>query len=162
MPEQEKHHCNVENAPRFLDWIRNRGGVAIWRSVNLSNPGASWSSPATIRKGDCEGQTGDEVIPYPKPNWQCESQPTRVITSTDDVLVYTDKEVKRFRVALRCVSAFQIKCSDASSKKIRKAVEAAGKGAHYVFDYETQEAVILAPTSVVSLTEWARAQEVAA
>ena len=49
---QFKHTCAPENAPKFLDWIKNRGGVAVWKSINLSNPDASWSTPATISSND--------------------------------------------------------------------------------------------------------------
>ncbi len=57
----EPHICNEENADKFYDWLLHRGGLFIWRSVNLSNPGASWTSPATEKDG---------VTPYGKPSWQ--------------------------------------------------------------------------------------------
>lgn len=145
----EKHVCNIENAERFLDWIKNRGGIAIWESINLSNPGASWSTPA---------QTDGK--PTTKPNWQCANQPARIVTSTDDVEVAFDKEVKRFHVATRMGSqGLMIKVTDGGSRKIRKEVEKAGKGAYHVFDYGSYEnAVIMAPEKTLSLTEWEQEQ----
>jgi len=161
MSTTKPHHCTVANAPKFLDWIRNRQGIAVWRSINLSNPGKSWSTPATIRRGDCEeplkdGESADAIIPYPKPTWEADHQPERIVTSTDDVLVCHDKEVKRFHVAVRRSSnGLQMKCTDASTQRIRKAVAKAGKDAYYEFNYALQEAVIMAPSKTETLTEWA-------
>jgi hypothetical protein len=58
-----RHTVSSENAEKFKTWIRDRGGVAIWESVNLSNPGRSWSSPAL----------GTDGTPYPKPSWESAS-----------------------------------------------------------------------------------------
>jgi len=147
------HYCTHENAPKFLEWIRNRGGVAVWRSVNLSNPGASWSTPAL----DLEGK------PYPKPTWEADSKPEAVFTNPADIIVTFDKEVKRFHVAVRMGGqGFMVKVTEASSHKIHKAVEKAGKGAYYRFDYDTQEAVIYVPVREITLEQWTQEQEVKA
>jgi len=139
-----KHRCTIDNAPRFADWIENRGGVAIWRSVNLPNPGASWSTPALTEEGE----------PYPKPTWQVDTKPDAVITDPRDIEVTVDREVKRFRVGIRRSNGFSFKVTDGGSRRIRAAVEKAGEGAYHVFDYDTQEAVIMVPASSVSLQEW--------
>jgi hypothetical protein len=151
-----RHSCNIENAPKFWEWIQNRGGVAVWRSADLSDPGKSWSTPATIRKGDCEGQTGDEIIPYPKVSWQMQETPEFVVKDPTLIDVFVDEEVKRFHVAVRQAGGFRFKCTDASSRRIRKEVEKAGKGAYYEFDYDMQEAVILRPSKKITLLDWAR------
>lgn len=155
---QLPHYVTQSDATKFRTWIRERGGVAVWQSRDLSDPGKSVSTPATIRKGDCQGQEGDrpeEIIPYPKPGWQFGSQPDRVITDEKDILVCYDEEVKRFRVGLRrSGNGLSVKCTDASSKRIRTAVEKAGKGAYHRFDYETQEAVIMKPARIVPLNEF--------
>jgi hypothetical protein len=155
------HQCTIDNAPRFLKWIRERGGVAVFRSINLSNPTKSWSTPATIKRGDCEqplqpGEDGDATIPYPKPTWEAAGKPERIITSPDDILVCHDKEVKRFRVAVRRAGVgFNLKLTDKSSAKVRREVEKAGPNGYHAFDYSTQEAIILAPDKTETLTEWA-------
>jgi len=152
--QKYEHACSIENADKFAAWIKDRGGVAIWESVNLSDPGKSWSTPATIRKGDCQGQTGDEIIPYPKPTWQAADTP-KIITDPALIEVYEPKEHKRFHVALRMgAQGLTLKCTDASSARIRREVKKAGEGAYYVFDYETQEAVIFATETIGSLKEW--------
>jgi hypothetical protein len=141
----DKHQVSPENAAKFWDWIQNRGGVAIWRSVNLSNPGASWSTPA---------RTIDNQL-TPRPTWQAENHPSRVITDAADIEVSIDKEVKRFHVAIRRGSqGLSFKCTDASSRRIEREVAKAGEGAYHTFDYLTQEAVIMKPEKTVPLIEW--------
>ena len=71
------------------------------------------------------------------------------------IVVVTEREVRRFQVAVRRgAQGLQYKLTDASSKRLRKAMEKAGDGARYVFDYETQEAVILISDKTVPLSEW--------
>jgi hypothetical protein len=50
--------------------------------------------------------------------------------------------------------------SDGSNRKVLRAVEAAGDGAYHLFDYVTQEAVIMRPSRVVPLPEWPENGEV--
>lgn len=51
-----------------------------------------------------------------------------------------------------------LKCTDASTRRIRAAVERAGEGAYHVFDYMTQEAVIMRPTRQVPIAEYVAAR----
>lgn len=139
-----KHDCAIENADAFVDWIKNRGGVAVWNSRNLSNPGRSLSTPNKTKEGE----------PFPSPDWQVGSSPDLIITDPKEIEVHKDKEVKRFHVAIRQSSnGLMLKCTDASSRRIRKAVEKAGRGAHHTFDYASQEAVILVPEVSCSLQD---------
>ena len=134
-----------EAAPRLAEWMVKDCGLARWDSVNLSNPGASWITPATATR---------------KPNWQADSQPALFVTEPEEVGVTTYKEVKRFHVAVRRGSqGLSLKLTDASSAKVRKAVNQAGDGATYQFDYFFQEAVILAPAEMISLADWMRRQQ---
>ncbi len=141
--KNEKHECAPENAANMRTWIEKRGGIAIWPSVNLSNPGASWSTPANTLEG----------TPTPKPTWQAADKPERVITDPNEVVVVTRKEVKRFHVALRR-SGLAFKCTEASSRRIKAAVAKAGEGASYEFDQGSQEAIITVPGETVSLAAW--------
>lgn len=113
-----QHSCTIENASKMLDWIEHRGGIAVWRSVNLSNPGASWSTPALT-----DGK------PTPKPTWQAASEP-ELVTDASNVEVCEDREVKRFRVAVKRGDSLNFVCTDASTRKIRQAVEKAGDGSY--------------------------------
>ena len=136
------HVTDESNAAMFAAWIATRGGVAVWPSVNLSNPGASWSTPA-LTNG----------LKTNKPTWEAAENPERIITSMDEVDVVTFVEVKRFHIALR-MSDFAVKVSDGGSRRIRKETMRAGDGAIYRF--EGQEAVILKPSTTITLREWLR------
>ena len=143
---QEKHRVIEPNAKTFLKWFRERGGIAIWGSVNLSNPSQTWSTPIHTESGER----------YTKPNWQCSTEPTRLITDMDEVLVDTPREVKRFHVAIRRGDqGLSFKLTDGSTAKVRREMAKAGDDAWYEFDYGTQEAVILVPHESMSLREWA-------
>lgn len=137
----EKHRIDAQNAKQIATWFKERGGVAVWRSVNLSNPGASWTCPIN----------GPDGKPAGKPNWQSDSKPERIITDPAEVDVVTGKEVKRFHVAVR-TGSWDIKLTTASSEKVRRETNKAGEGAWYEFDYSSQEAVIFVPAEVVPLT----------
>lgn len=144
--------CNENDAGKIHGWLLNRGGLFIWRSVNLSNPGASWTTPARTEDG----------VPYLKPTWQADSKPERHIVDISDVVVSTPKEVKRFHVATRMGSnGMSIKVTDLGTRKIRaevaKASEKYGEDAYYVFDYgEHENAVILIDESAIPLSEWVK------
>ena len=145
-----EHSCEERNAERFADWIENRGGVAVWESINLSNIEASWSTPALTK----------EEKPYEKPNWQCTAMPQKTITDPDKIEVIIPVEVKRFHVAVRIGGqGFSIKVSDGGTRRIHKEVEKAGEGAYYAFDYDDYDnAVIMKPGDSCSLTEWKEKQ----
>lgn len=83
-----EHECDIGNAPKFAEWIRTRGGVAVWRSVNLSNPGASWSTPACVE--------GEPHTRFPKPTWQAANEPEKIVTDAARIKVIVPREVKRF------------------------------------------------------------------
>ena len=137
--------CTNENAPKFWKWIKERGGVAVWASLNLADPGKSWSTPARQEDGN----------PFQNPSWEAKETPVMVITDPNEVGVSLDREVRRFRVGVRAGrQGLSLKVTDGGSRKIKAAVEKAGEGAYYVFDYYNQEAVILAPEKTCSLTEW--------
>lgn len=143
--------CTVDNAPRFWNWIHKRGGLLLWKSVNLSNPGQTWTTPALIADGK----------PFPKSDWQMANDPSDVTTNPDEVMVVTNKEVRRFRVGVRrSGNGMSMKVTDAGSRRIRATVDKLNEDrednmASYHFDYETQEAVFTVPDKIISLTEWA-------
>jgi hypothetical protein len=139
----EKHRITAQTAGQVAEWFRTRGGVAIWRSVNLSNPGASWTCPIN----------GPDGQPAGKPTWQADSKPARIITDPAEVEVTTYKEVRRFHVGLRRGSqGFSVKLTDGASRRLRRELEKAGPDSTYEFDYSVQDAVILVPDTVVPLT----------
>jgi hypothetical protein len=130
-----------ENANLIATWIKTRGGVAVWKSVDLSDPGKEMLTPA------------DKLQ---KPHWKMANEPAYIIKEAKDITVITAKELKRFHVATRMSgNGMSIKCTPASSRRIEDAVAKAGEGAYYVFDYEDEKnCVIMVPDKTVSLTEY--------
>lgn len=143
--KQEPHRVSAENAETIWGWLQTRGGLAIWESVDLSDPGRSVTAPYKDEAGWIK----------PKPHWKFDERPARIITDPSEVLVEIVKEVKRFRVAVRRGSmGLSWKLTDVSTKKVRDACSKAGEHSMYVFDYDTQEAVILVPSEVTPLKVW--------
>jgi hypothetical protein len=142
-----KFPVSPENAPTILKWMKERGGVAIWSSANLSNPGQTWTTPLNNEDGTPRTE---------KPNWQAD-RIIRRITSLDELEIIVGREVRRFRVGLRRgAQGLTIKLTDASSRKLRTACSRVAEehgDSWYEFDYSTQEAVIFASGERFPLTE---------
>lgn len=142
----ENLECSPENVGRFLDWLENRGGIAVWNSVNLGNPGATWSAPINDEEGNVKG----------KPSWQA-GKVIRIITDINDIDVVTSKEIKRFHVATR-QTLMSIKVTEGGSCRINNAVAKAAEehgDAWHEFDYEDyKNAVICVPGETTPLSEW--------
>lgn len=134
------------NASKIKTWMAERGGIAIWTSINLSNPGGSWTTPLYQEDGR----------PSTKPTWQAAEVPSRIITDPAEIVVDEPREVKRFRVGVRRGSnnPFLLKVTDAGSQRIRRETDKAGAESWYEFDYSTQEAVIYIPGHTVPLVDW--------
>ena len=144
----EKHVCNPQSAKQMLEWIKTRGGLALWRSINLSNPGETWTTPLNKADG----------TPMPKQSWEMANEPYRVITDPAEVEVHIPKEVKRFHVGVRMGSqGLSWKVTDGGSRRIEREVAKANEkygDAWYEFDYSTQDAVILVPDARIPLEEF--------
>ena len=136
-------YCSPEQAPLFLDWIRTREGIAHWSTINLSNPGQSWSAPVVSKEG----------ARLARPHTYAQTEPDFIVTSTDDVVVTQGKEVKRFHVGLER-HGMAYKLTDGGSRRVRAAVEKAGDRAWY--EFHGQDAVIMVPDFEQTLTEYAK------
>lgn len=138
---------NIVNAEKFSNWIKDRGGIAQWDAIDFS--GASCFTPAYT-----------DNVPTTKPHWKYANNPTVIIIDSSQVILYTQKEVKRFHIAVRRGSnGFILKCTDASTRKIHANLEKYGKDSWYEFDYDTQEAVFFLPDSSLTLKEWEEKNE---
>jgi hypothetical protein len=134
-----------DNAGKIADWLRTRGGIAIWQAIDFNRLGQTLTTPLNTADGQ----------PHAKPTHWVDSTPACVITDFADVLISKDVEVSRLKVALRLGSnGLQVKCTDASTRRIRTAIAKAGTGAYHEFDYETQEAVIFKPQSQMPLLDY--------
>lgn len=131
------------NVSQIVDWLANRGGLFVWGSCNLGNPGITWTTPASNVDGSS----------ISKPNWQADKI-IRHIRSLDDIVVIIPKVVKRFHVTTRIgTQGFSVKVSDGGSRKITKECEKAGEKSWYEFDYGSYEnAVILVPEKTIPLS----------
>jgi len=154
--DMTKHHCKPENARLFLDWIANRGGLAIWQSVDLAWPGQSWTAPLKDEEGNLK----------PPPHWKCggpSAKPKRIITDPADVLVVIDREVERFLVKLKFDGQGHIVLTKRSGDKVNRAKERFGEGSYHVFEngttphglmYGDDTCIIMAPEKSISLAEF--------
>jgi len=135
-----------ENAGKFSEWLKTRGGLAVWRSIDLSDPGTSCTTPALTNTG----------TPSNKPHWKYGDKPERIITDASEVEVQRMVEVKRFHVAVKPGGGFmQMVLTDAGTARVRREVEKAGKGSSYIFDYgDYNNCVIIKPDKVQPLPEW--------
>ena len=141
----EKYVVSPDNAQRIAEWLRTRGGIAIWHSIDLSDLGRTMTTPVQNQDG----------TPAGKPHWKMDSTPARIITDPAEVWVSKDVEVKRFHVGVRMGGqGLSWKVTDGGSRRIHKEVMKAGEGAYHQFDYDTQEAVIMKPESQIPLTEY--------
>lgn len=146
----EPHIVKPEVALKIDEWLRTRGGIAVWESIDLSDPGFGLTTPALSK---------DSGEPTLKPSWKVANNPARVITNAADILVSTDVEVARFYVAVRISgNGLSMKCTDGATRRIRAALAKAGEGAYNSFDYSQQQAVIYKPSVQVSLADWLKGQ----
>lgn len=148
-----KHQIDPENAITILDWLRTRGGIAIWSSANPADPGKTWTTPLN----NADGSRRTE-----KPHWSAGSV-VRIITDPQEVEVVIPKEVSRFHVAVRLgANGLVLKLTDASTRRLQRAVTRASLQhdcwAWHAFDYSTQEAVIFVVAETVPLPEWEQHQ----
>lgn len=133
---------NAGHAVRVSRWIEHCGGVAVWESGDLGQPGRSWLTPACLNDGS----------PSQRPHWSAANQPQRVIVDPAQVEVVERREVKRLRVAVRPGYGLGLRLTDASNKRLKRALAEAGDGAIYAF--EGNEALVLAVVSRTPLPQW--------
>lgn len=152
------HEVTEQNAPKFLDWLQNRGGILVWKSHDLGSANLSVSTPATEK---------DATTPYGSPGWKYPT-PSRHITSIDDVVVVTTKVVQSFVVKLK-IQGMRVVLTNGSSNRVDKALKRHGDTSSYRFGatgsaegstphalMEGEDIVeILVDDSVVPLREWA-------
>lgn len=141
------------DSSQIWKWLTSGRGLAVWRSVNLSNPGGQWLTPAFTETGE----------PSPRPIWEADNKPFAVYTMTDapNIGVVFPKTVKSFHVAIRPSSqGFGMKVTDGGSRRIWKTIAKTKKELKtdevwYVFNYGEKENVsILAADKILSFPEW--------
>ena len=112
----EKLSVSLENAPKFADWLANRGGLLVWQSHDLSNPGQSCTTPALT-----DGK------PTTSPHWRYTANPARHITSAEDIVVYVPRVVREIVVKLQVRGQYgqKLQLTTGSSNRLRRALASA-------------------------------------
>jgi len=124
-------------------WLRLLGGVAVWGCLDLSTPGRSFYTPATLTDG----------TPSPRPHWSSTEQPEHVVTDASEIEVVERQEFKRFKVAIkRAAYGTPWELTDTSSRRLDATLSRAGDGATHVF--EGGDVVVSAVIRRMSLSGW--------
>ena len=140
-----RHHVLAANAEQVWQWFQERGGIAVWKSIDFATAGQSWTTPLKDAKGQ----------PTKKQSWRMEDTPSLVITDPAEVVVDVPKEIKRFRVGIKMGSqGMMLKCTEGATRRIRRECAKAGDDSWYEFDHGTQEAVIFVPGESQPLPEY--------
>lgn len=136
----ERIEVTTPNAKeKFADWIANRGGVVIWRNVNLSNRDAGLMF-APLR--DAAGQENG------KPHWSRERG--ELVTDISRFRFVRElREVKRIKIAVRMgAQGLCLKLTDGSTNRLRKAcakIAEQNNGTEPTYHFEEDQAVISLP-----------------
>lgn len=114
MTEQVKFDVYVPGVrAKFEEWIATRGGVKVWKNVNLSDPGAGNIFTPAYQTG-----TSDS---YPKPSWRVDDG--EIVDNIGRFRFATDfKELKRIRVSLCRGDGLMYCLTDASQRKVDRAL----------------------------------------
>jgi hypothetical protein len=103
-----KIEIHERDRERILDWMANRGGVAIWSSLDLSRAGQRTFTPADATQ----------------PSWHFNTKPDEIVTDRADIGVYTETLFKAFPVSLRrSSSGMTLKLTDPSQRKVDRHME---------------------------------------
>lgn len=126
----------------MLGWIKDRGGVIVWKNQDLSTP--SRGNMFTPLKTE-DGMDRRNV----KPHWSM-GEPEVITDATRFRFVKEWKELDRIKIALdKKMSGFKINLTSGSTRKVEARLarwKSRGQPhAAYSFDYETQEAVFEYP-----------------
>jgi len=135
-----------KDAARVLTWIKERGGVAIWKSVCLSEPSYSCITPELDKDGK---QTE-------KPSWKVGNKPI-IVTDASQIAYIETEEIKMIRISLRISgNGLMLKLTDASVRKLEKAMKSSGADS-YEFDRNADGkpiARLLKTVKEIPLSEW--------
>lgn len=116
------------DAEKIRGWIRSRGGVAIWRSLDLGAPGETFT-PALAEDG----------APMGPPGWQYEKAPTAVLTSEEAVTVQTKRHVKDVPIGIERGCGLTLVLTSASRRRLKDALERIEEAAWYEFGFNDKD-----------------------
>lgn len=119
------------NAPKFIEWLDTRGGLAVWESQLIGEPPRSWTGPVNDKEGN----------PTRSPDWRCGDKPARIITSYDEVEVEFLRELEVW-----------VGCSPKQCEKKLTKLQKQFPDAFYM--YESRGVVAYKVNGYVSLKQW--------
>lgn len=154
MQEKFLLQTTAKNAAKLAAWIEHRGGVAVWPSVDLSDPDKQLLTPALT-----DGE------PTARPHWKCATE-AKLVTTTDQVGIYQESTFREFTVAIRrSDNGLSAKLTDASQAKVERVI-AQCKDKHGnafikrgVLDVDRPSIGVYYASDPVSLTDFIAAQQ---
>jgi len=130
-----------DNANQILGWMTEGRGLAHWTSIDLGDPSYAVTTPGDVTD---------------RPHWKLSNEPAFRIFDIGQVLVGKYELFRRFHVGIRAASnGLAMKVTDGGTRRIRKALMAAGPDSFYQFDYDVQDVLIYKQVGTTSLTKWA-------
>jgi hypothetical protein len=110
------------DAPKFLTWLQERGGLSVWSSKDLGGPPSTVTTPYRNNEGEVNCA----------PHWRYGKTPDRHITEASDVEVYVDTQVDAFGVRTK-KRAGECVLVEAHEKQLKNALAFRGEDAYAVF-----------------------------
>lgn len=120
---------NQADASKALDWLNNRGGIAVWTNCNMSSQslGGESYTPALTADGK----------PTLSPGWQFGNKPSRIVTDPTEVCVVEYAVHSRVKTI---PSKYGPPCDPIKRgrNKVDAALEQAGEGSYWQFDWNSR------------------------
>lgn len=142
-----EHDCSESNALKFAEWIRDRGGVAVWKSQDLGDLAASWSTPVRTAAGET----------IKAPHWKCGQSTPTIHTDMNTIGVFQSEKFKEVLVKLK-QSGMSLVLTDTSQWRLDRAMERCrvkhGDAWYRKGGLEFPSMEVRYTTSLISLREW--------
>lgn len=106
------HETVAESAHQIWRWLQERGGIIVWESQDMGNPGQSVTTPYRSADGSPAGS----------PGWRYPT-PTRHITDPADVVVLATRVLKTVPVRISRADGFRLIVANSSVDKLGRMVE---------------------------------------
>lgn len=118
-----------EQASKAVEWLSNRGGIAVWTNCNMSSQslGTESYTPALTADGK----------PMGSPGWQYGQTPSRIVTDPAEVCIVEYAEHARVRTI---PGKYGPPCDPIKRgrDKVDAALQTAGDGSYWQFDWNTR------------------------
>lgn len=147
---------DMDNAKLVSQWIKDGRGVARWRSHDMSDPSDQVFTPAKKKDASEFLKLGIQKT-EDQPGWKY-PEIHEIETDPKKIMLRQYEEVDRIHVAVKRGSGLSFVLTSASSRRLGKKLDDIPDSA-YRFDYENQDAIILAPLKTITLEEWMRKNE---